>query len=169
MDSGEPARALSRIAFTPIGLDGLRHVPLREGLNYWRFLCGGRAFPARDAIEPRAICRLLCNAILLKVIEGGADFEFVIVGDEVTQAYRVPLARRRLSEVAADLPQSAAHWGKIYRRVLTERVPLAWRFSIRLESEAMFSEAETVLLPMGKSDDAVDHLLIFTKRQRAAL
>ena len=164
MLSRESTQDQVRLTYQSIGLDELHYLQVREGLAYWQSLCGNRAYPARQQIEPRAICRLLCNTIVIKVIDGGADFEFAIVGDEVTRAYRAPLMRRRLSEVAADLPHSAEYWGSVYRDICTNRQPRAVRFSSGFDGEARFADAEAVLLPLGPNDETVDHIITFAKR-----
>lgn len=157
---------LIRSSFKAIGFDELRFAPVREGLQYWQSLCGARAYPARDQIMPRAICRILCSALLIKVIEGGADFEYAIVGDEVARTYRAHLARRKLSEVAVEMPVSSAYWGTVYRDICAIRQPRAVRYSVQLDNEANFADAEAVLLPLGPDDETVDHIITFAKRTR---
>lgn len=150
--------------FEEISFEALTKPLVLEGLAYWRSLCGPRAFPAREQISPRAISRLLTNTILLKVIDGGGDFEFAIVGDEVTRAYRAAMIHRRLSEIAKDIPNAATFWGGVYRDIVQNRKPCAMRFSSGTDGEAKFSDAEAVLLPLGPSDETVDHIITFTKR-----
>jgi hypothetical protein len=164
MNASDKAAGQQGSSYQVIGLDDLRYSQVREGLAYWRSLRGARAFPAREQIEPRAIARILTNTILIKVIEGGADFEFLIVGDEVMRAYRTPLIHRRLSEVAVDIPNSAAWWGYVYQDVCHNRKPWAVRYGAGFDGEAKFSNAEAVLLPLGPTDTVVDHILTFGKR-----
>lgn len=147
-----------------IGLDDLRYEPVREGLAYWQSLRGTRAFPAREQIEPRAIARLLTNTIVIKVIGGGTDFEFLTVGDEVMRAYRTSLIHRRLSDIAVDMPNSAAWWGYVYQDIFHHRKPWAVRYGAGFDGEAKFSDAEAVVLPLGATDAVVDHILTFGAR-----
>lgn len=151
-------------SYQVIALNELRYPEVREGLAYWQSLRGTRAFPAREQIEPRGIARLLDNVILLKVIGGGTDFEFVIVGDEVSRAYRTALIHRRLSDIANDLPNSAAWWGYVYQDICRNRKPWAVRYGAGFDGEAKFSDAEAVLLPLGPTDIVVDHIITFGKR-----
>ncbi len=155
--------------FEPIDIDAVSKPLVQEGLAYWRSLCGSRAFPARDQISPRAIRRLLTNTILIRVLDAGADFEFLVVGDEVTRAYRAPLMHRRLSEIGKDIPNAAGFWGNVYRDIVQNRKPWAVRFSAGHDGEARFSDGEAILLPLGPSDDVVDHIITFTKRTLAPL
>jgi hypothetical protein len=159
-DAAPPATTYDVIA-----PEDLRFDEVCEGFAYWKLLCGERPFPTREEISPRAIARLLTNLILLKVIDGGADFEFVIVGDEVQRAYSASLLRRRLSDIAKDLPNSAAYWGGVYRDIVRTGKPWAVRFAAGLDGETRFFEAEAVLLPLGPREGAVDHILTFGKRK----
>lgn len=153
--------------FEAIALEALSKPLVIQGLAYWRSLCGTRTFPAREQLSPREILRLLTNTILLKVIDGGNDFEFAVVGDEVTRAYRTKLIHRRLSEIAKDIPNAATFWGGVYRDIIQNRKPWAVRFSSGSDGEARFSNAEAVLLPLGPRDDVVDHIITFTQRTLA--
>jgi hypothetical protein len=150
--------------FQAIELHELTKPLVLQGLAYWRSLRGDRAYPCRDQISPRAIIRLLTNTVLLRVLDGGADFEFLVVGDEVTRAYRAPMLRRRLSEIAADLPNASSYWGGVYRDIVRTGKPHAVRFTADAGGEAKFSDAEAVLLPLGPTDEVVDHIITFTKR-----
>ncbi|MDR3528322.1 MAG: PAS domain-containing protein [Rhizomicrobium sp.] len=151
-------------SFAVIGVEELRFAQLRQGYAYWESLCGGRAFPARDQLQPRCMAPLLTNLILIRVIDHGLDFEYRIVGDEVSRAYRSQLNLRRLSEVGKEMPTAATYWGDVYRDICKHGKPWAVRYSPGLDGEGHFSEAEAVLLPLGPSDDAVNHILTFGKR-----
>jgi hypothetical protein len=151
--------------FAVIDFEALRFREVREGYAYWDRLRGDRAFPAREQLQPRAIAPLLTNLILLRVIDGGRDFEYRIVGDEVSRAYRTQLNLRRLSEVGKDIPTAATYWGDVYRDICQNRKPWAVRYSPGIDGEGRFSEAEAVLLPLGPRDDEVDYILTFGKRR----
>lgn len=147
-----------------MGLDEVCYAPVRDGLTYWQSLRGTRAFPSREQIEPQAIARILTNTIVIKVLGGGTDFEFLIVGDEVMRAYRKPLIHRRLSDIALDMPNSAAWWGYVYQDICLHRKPWAVRYGAGFDGEAKFSAAEAVVLPLGATDTVVDHILTFGAR-----
>ncbi|GAA0550714.1 hypothetical protein FHS83_001277 [Rhizomicrobium palustre] len=151
-----------------IEFDELRFAEVRQGYAYWLGLCGARLYPAREEISPRPIRHLLAHVILLKVIAGGKDFEYTIVGDDVVRAYKAPLAQRRLSDIATDLPNSARYWSCVYRDIVETGQPWAVRYSAQLEREACFADAEAVLLPLGSSPGCVDHLITFAKRVRCS-
>ncbi len=153
-----------RTTYRAIGLAELSYPQVRDGLQYWQSLKGERLFPSRQQVKPRAIASLLANTILIKVIEGGKDFVFTIVGDEVLRSYRTPFIHRRWSELVVDLPHAAAYWGDVYRDICRNKKPWAVRYTPGLDGEAKFSKAEAVVLPLGPNDDVVDHILTFGER-----
>ncbi len=143
-----------------IGLEALQSPVLQQGVAYWRQLRGVRLFPNRDELDPRKIAPALSNMILARVITGGTDFEFRIVGDEVRRAYPFALNNRLMSEIATDLPELAEKLSLVYRRVIETKQPFAVRTFVGLDHpEVKFSQAEAVHLPFGATAKAVDHLL----------
>ncbi len=146
--------------FELIALDAVESPVVALGIGYWRQLCGARRFARREDLDPRKIAPALSNMILARVVEGGADFTFRIVGDEVRRAYPVPLNNRLMSDIAHDLPELASKLSLAYRRVIDSKLPFAVRTFVGLDNpDVNFSYAEAVHLPLGATDDAVDHLL----------
>jgi hypothetical protein len=143
-----------------IDLDDLHSEPLKAGAEWWRAARGSRPFPAREDLKPRQIRGLLPHMSLLKVIDGGADFEHRIVGDVMVQAFNVRLQHRRFSELAHDSPEFIERCFTIFRMVVTSGEPLAWRaVEDGATAPLVFEQAEVVLLPLGH--EKVDHLLGF--------
>lgn len=150
--------------FEVIALEGLQSPIVRQGVEYWTRLRGARRFPARNDINPHAITALLPHMILVRLFDGGADFELRIVGDEVVRAYRAPLMNRLLSDIATDLPLVTKRMSDVYRRVVESGMPLAVHTCVGFDApEVNFVDAEDVFLPLGMQDDTVDHLLTFGK------
>jgi hypothetical protein len=101
--------------------------------------------------------------MLIKVIDGGADFDLRVVGDAVVWALRFPVHQRRLSDIGTNAPAFAERNFKFYRSVVENRAPLAIRTHFGPNSsELRFTNVEAAILPLGPSDDVVDHLLAFT-------
>jgi hypothetical protein len=143
-----------------VTLDELIDPTVRRGVARWRQLCGTRAFPSREDIRPRDCAGLLRNMMLVRVIDHGADFELRIVGDEISRAYPAPLNGRLLSDVAAELPLVGHGWGNMFRVVVGTRLPIAIRVRVGLNApDVRFSMSEAACLPLGPSDDTVDHLM----------
>jgi hypothetical protein len=160
-----PARLFpetSAVSF--VAAEELRGRKLQRGYEYWRSLRGERRFPAREELQPRAIAGVLSNMVLIKVIDGGADYQFRIVGDHAGQGFDTPLRDRALSEVAADLPQAAANWRQMIDRVVTSGEPVAARVSVgRDAAYANYTDAEVVYLPLGNADNDVNFVLSFVE------
>jgi hypothetical protein len=144
-----------------VTLDELDSPVLKLAADYWRSLRKGRRFPARKDLHPRDMAGILRDIVLVRIIDGGADYEYRIVGDAQAQAYAVPLQGRRISEIAVTAPWFGHIATTVYEHVRRSGEPLILRGRIGREfPEAKFVYHETVFLPLGASDDAVDHLLI---------
>jgi hypothetical protein len=159
---GLPAKSTS---FEVSDIDRIRSAIVRKGVDYWLALRGARAFPTREDIRPRDIAPILTNMVIAKVVDGGLDFELRIVGDEVSRAHCTPLINRRLSEIQAELPRTVDHWIATYRRVMETRMPSVIFVDVGYEApEVNYTYAEIACLPLGPSDDVVDHLVTFGER-----
>jgi len=146
-----------------ISLDELQFPALHSGVHYWRQLCGERRFPRREDLRPRGIAGLLCNTELVRVLDGGSDYEYRIVGDAVACAYGRQLQNHRLSDFEATAPATVRVTRKLFGIVIDNGMPLAVRSKTGHDTpEAKFTEAETVILPLGICDSAVDHVLVFS-------
>jgi hypothetical protein len=158
-DSFAPAKAT---VIELIDLEQIANPVLLEGATYWKSLCGAKSYPAREQVNPRDIKGALNNLILLKVIDGGADFEHRILGDAVVRAYRVEGHGRKLSDIEAVSPELGAKLRRVYSAVVQARRPINVRIRIGQDSpEVNYSAGEVAFFPLGPSDDIVDHLMGF--------
>ncbi len=150
--------------FEFVDIAAVEHPVLREGIAYWQSLCGDHAMPQRADLNPRAIPRLLSRLVLIRVLEDGADFEYVIVGDEVGRAYRAPLAHRRISDIEREMPNTIGFWATVYRQMYRSGLPVAVHMVAGYDGEANFSDGEVVLLPLGPASGPIDHIVTFGRR-----
>lgn len=164
MSSPEAAATLGSSSFEVLGLDRVEDPLLLRGIGYWKSLRGPRAFPAREEIVPRAIAPLLSRTVIIRVVDGGTDFEYVIVGDEVERAYKAPLIHRRISDIAREMPNTIGFWDGVYRDVCRTHQPVYVRLIAGHDGETHFSDGQVVLLPLGISDERVDHMITFGRR-----
>jgi len=147
--------------------EALRNTPLRNGYRYWDSLRAGRLWPAREELNPRHMTELLGYMTLVKVIGGGADFEYRIVGDVMVQAYAVSIQHRTFSNIAQDVPDAMDLSFRLFRQVLRDGKPLAWhQHSGQDTTSVIFTDSEMVLLPLGRED--IDHVLGFGIHQASA-
>jgi hypothetical protein len=144
-------------------LDELVTPPVRFGVDYWCKLRGTRRFPARGDLQFRALAGMLRTMSLLRVLDGGADFEHRFVGDAQVRAFNVVLQNRKFSEIAKEAPQLIAISRPHFLHVVESRSPLGLKGRTGLDADAVaFTEVEEVFLPFGDSDAAVDHIAVFS-------
>lgn len=150
-----------------IALDALTNTNTRFGLECWQSLCQGRAFPARGDIEPRTVLPIMKSVVIVRVVDGGNDFEHRIVGDAVVMAYNATLIGRRISDIFMDAPLIAERFRDCFTQVANTKRPMAVRgVAGHDNSEMKFTEVEIVLLPLGEGDD-VDHIMTVSAFQYA--
>ncbi|MEJ0025269.1 MAG: PAS domain-containing protein [Rhizomicrobium sp.] len=135
---------------------------IRDVLAVWNARRGAHAMPTREDVLPRPLGRLLRNVSLVKVIDGGADYEFRVVGDVHVQAYGVNSQGTRISELIASPTWS--QFGDVLKRsydlVRLRRAPVGFRGSIRREvAQARFDWAETLYMPLRNAADEVEYIL----------
>ena len=133
----------------------------RAAYAYWRMLRGGRAMPARAELSPRDMRGILRNVVLLRVIDGGADYEYRIVGELFVWAYGLQFRDMRLTQIEAGAPEHGARMRKLYEHVRTGAVPLAFQGWVGREiPQSRFVYYESLLLPLADDGRTVDHILI---------
>jgi hypothetical protein len=155
--------------FDWVGLDQLESAPLRVAAAYWHSIRGPRLFPAREDLKARDMAGILPYMSLVKVIDGGADFEHRIVGDVMVRAFSVPIQNRRFSEIAQEAPELIEVSFMLFRKPLETRAPVAWRQRTGHDAiHTAFTESEIVLLPLGRSPDAIDHIVGFGVHESTA-
>jgi hypothetical protein len=141
-----------------IALDAVESGPVRDAIAYWQGLCGTRRFPARTDVSPRDMRGFLRNICLLRVIDGGADYEYRILGDAHVLAYGFSMQGRRLSDVDVEAPDHGPVLRKLYDRVVRKGEPYALRgWIVRDEQQKNYIYSESLFAPLGDGD-VVDHV-----------
>jgi hypothetical protein len=132
----------------------------RKALDKWNRLRGTRRFPSRRDAAPRELSSLLRNIALVRVIQGGADFEFRILGDAIIQSQTGLQAGMTVNELEEMYPGYGALFRTLYQLVCDTRDPHAYRgFYERTADKRSFFH-ESLMLPLGDDDGIVDHILI---------
>jgi PAS domain len=164
----DPKPTLSSVeAVSPHDLHGK---PVEMALQYWEKLRGTDPFPAREKISPRDMLEFLRNIALLRVIDGGADYEYRIAGDSYVQAFGWNFQGQRLSDFQITDPAYFKATHSVYEFVRNSGQPFALRGWVSPTLPSRFSYHETVFLPLG-NNGVVDHLLtasVFTPRMQNA-
>ncbi len=136
---------------------------IQRAIAYWEGLRGTRRFPDRSQVTLRGLGRLAKHAALVRVIDGGADYEFRFIGNEPVAAVGWNFQGRRMNEPDILPVMRGNYRQQLYNEVVRTRLP--WLFKCRLVEHASLNlpvSSETVFLPLGPTDDAVDYLLGFT-------
>lgn len=149
-------------SFEPVPLEDLKNPLVRRAVAYWRLRCGERRFPARDDLDPRDLAKFQRHMILIKVIDGGADFEYRYVGDVQRQAYAKPVAGKRMSETMVGSSYGPSIFAG-YQYIQKAGIAFALRgWAGKDYTSANFAYFESVALPLGPDDTTVDHMLVFS-------
>lgn len=144
-----------------IAPDEIDNATGRTAYAYWRMLKGDRKMPSRAGLSPRDMRGILRNVVLLRVIDGGADYEYRVVGELFVWAYGVQFRDKRLSQIEAAAPAHGARMRNLYEHVRTSAAPLAFRGWVGREvPEARFVYYESLLVPFADDGETVDHILI---------
>jgi hypothetical protein len=102
---------------------------------------------------------LMRNVTLLRVVDGGRDYEYRIVGDAYVLAHGVSFQGKCWSDTALLSPGYKAYIKPIYDKIVQDEEPIATRGWIERGaggSGTVYSEY--VFLPLGHAK--VDHILI---------
>lgn len=134
---------------------------LRKALELWEDLRGDRLYPSRQQLSPRALGPLLRHAILIKVLDGGAEFQIRIIGDAIAAVQNIQMQGLTTAELDQILPGYGSMVRTAYVRAFDEKLPQAYSGPILREADQRTFNRELLLLPLGETDDAVDHLITF--------
>lgn len=146
-----------------LSLDELDNAVVRTGAAYWRALKGGRKLPARSQLRPRDMIGILRNIVLLKVLDGGKDYEYRITGDAHVQAYGLPFQEMRISQIVAMSPEFGRMMHGLYEHVRVTAEPFAVRGWVGREiPDARFVYYESAFLPLAEDGETVDHILVIS-------
>lgn len=146
---------------TALPLEDARNPLVKVSVDYWRSLCGERRFPARARLTLRGMAPFLQLAVIIAVIDGGADYEYRYVGEAQRQAFRTYFKGMRVTRIEAVAPELGAILRSAYEQVRSTGMPMLLQGQVDHEFPgSALRYHETAFLPLGAGDAAVDHLLI---------
>jgi hypothetical protein len=134
---------------------------LCKGLALWHTLRGARCYPSLQQMSPRALGALLRHTILIKVLDRENEFQVRIIGDAIMAVQTDPLQGLTTAQVDELLPGYGAGLRRMYSYVCATKAPIAFRGELRREADGRVFHREHLLVPLGDTDDAVDHLISF--------
>ena len=133
---------------------------LRRAFELWSTLRGQRRFPRRGEVTPRNMAEFLRNTVLVRVVDGGKDFQFRIVGDAIVQVQGDSFQGMTTAEIDERIPGYGAMLCSVYREICARGEPLAYRGWFVQPHTKMAFFHESIILPIGPDDATVDHILI---------
>lgn len=128
-------------------------------MAYWITKAGERPMPGFPEIDPVEIPWALSRLYVVRVIDGGADFRYRLVGEDIRERHGIPMAGKRPVDLfpAATAAAILERW----RRIVTE--PAAcYTASEHPTRGGWRMRARRVQLPLGQKPGSVDHLLAMT-------
>ena len=130
----------------------------RQAVASWNALMGARRFPrAPDGV----LATVAHNSIVVRVIEGGADYEYRSVGDALVAGFQEDFSGRLLSDIIASTPRFGIGLRMLYEMVRTSGEPLYYRGWVGADMPgAKFVYYESAVLPFGRDEALVDHILV---------
>jgi hypothetical protein len=161
MSQSLAARAVETGATEFISVEQVSDPHVKIGAAYWRLRCGQSKFPARAELTLRGLAAVLPFSVIVSVVDNGADYEYRYVGDAQRAAFKTSFKGVRVSKIEDTAPELGALLRGAYDMVRSTGIP----FAVRGRADYGAPGAtplfhETAFLPLGVSDDAVDHLLI---------
>lgn len=124
----------------------------------WKRLKGTRRFPS----GPGGVLEQVgSNALLLRVLEDGADYEYLKVGDALVAGFREDFSGRRLSDIIATTPRFGLGLRMLYEMVRSGGEPLYYRGWVGADMpDAQFIYYESAVLPFGRDEAKVGHIVV---------
>lgn len=159
LDATGPPTGSERVRGDEIEPCDVQTAQLRKGLALWQELRGTRLFPSRGQMSPRALGPLLRNTILIKVLDEGREFQVRIIGDAIVAVQNDPVQGLTTAEIDKLLPGFGKLLHKNYSVVCTTKAPIARRGLFLREADERAFYREHLMLPLGETDEAVDHIV----------
>lgn len=140
--------------------------PIVSGVHaYWQRLRGKRPFPLHSELSLREMVHALRNLVLVRVLDGGAEFQYRIAGDAVVALHGSWIRHSTMAAMDRFYPGHGRLMRRVYGHVHERRRPLALRGEVQRDAipqsqgRRLFFH-ETAFLPLG--NDEVDHVLVAT-------
>lgn len=137
-----------------------------RGLLYWKTLRGELRYPSRKQVNPRDIAPLLRNVLVVRVRDGGEEFEYRVAGDVVVQLHGSWLTNSTTTDLDSHFPGYGRLVRRIYSHIVNSGEPMASRGEVQRQTNdgtgaGVLFQHETVFLPLGEHGGPVDHILVF--------
>lgn len=132
--------------------------PVRDAVARWQTLRGPGPYPETpDAV----MAPVSSNIILVRVLDQGADYQYLRVGKALVAGFGEDFSGQRLSEIEQTNPRFGIGLRMLYEMVRAGGEPLCYRgWAGQDMPGAQFLYYESAVLPFGNSH--VDHILVIS-------
>ena len=138
----------------------LEAAPVQEAIARWQALRGARRIPDAPDCVMAPVER---NIILVGVLGDGEDYEYRRVGEDLLPGFGEDFSGRRLSEIEASSPRFGIGLRMLYEMVRAGGEPLCYRGWAGADMPgAQFLYYESAILPFGREEVRVDHILVIS-------
>ncbi len=135
---------------------GMERRMVLQMLAHWRELCGERAFPSLEDVDPKAIPEIWDNVFVLDLAGHPDDPLFRLAGDALAAFTGSTLRNVPMSEVPENtLAEKSARY---YREVVEKGVPIS-RGGEFTKSDGTTVFYRGVILPMSDDGETISGLL----------
>jgi len=146
----------------------LTHPTLAFLRRWWDDKRGTRAMPARADIRPADMKQHLSWLVLLEVVDGGRDFRYRVIGDDVAEYFNWNATGKTVTDAWAMQPKSVCDVVlAVDRGVIANRVP-TYAFANSGWAMQGIEHCECLYVPLSDNGDSVDYLLhafVFNRRE----
>jgi hypothetical protein len=133
---------------------------VKKAIDYWTALKGARRFPAHSELSLRGMVAFISYVVIVRVLDGGADYQYRFVGDAQVRAFKSPINGLKVSQIEETAPYIGSLLRDAYDRTCASGEATATRGCVNFgQSEMMPHYQETALFPLGDDERTVDHLL----------
>ncbi|MEQ9334765.1 PAS domain-containing protein [Thalassobaculum sp.] len=138
---------------------------LRRLAAYWIARAAGRRMPCFEDIDPVDLPWALSRLFVVRAMDGGADFEYRLAGQEIYERHGGSIVGKRAGDLFR--PAGAAAILARWRRVVTE--PAAcYTYAQHPTNAGQRMPGYRVVLPVGPADGPADHMVGMTVYAKSA-
>lgn len=119
---------------------------------HWHKIRGHEPVPYRRSLDPLDFPTLLRFVELIEVLDGGRDFRYRLIGDEINRISRGYYAGRKVSEIPSQRAPSRIF--ALYAQTVRQRRPICVRLPY-VGDDPFIEEVEAITMPLTENGSAI--------------